>query len=708
MSARVRRRDLASLAAAGMMLFWSTGARADLVASAVSCLQDLQNEDHTWGDPAGTRLRDTAVVLSALRSIGQASSDAALDGRVALQGLDAANNDYLARQITALSAPGASYAALIDELLDVQNAAAPFPAEPNFPEGGWGVAEQFGTETLATTLALDALRAGGVPAALTVFDDVVTAPGQNTYTFEFPAGADGLALFVRSVTGSIRVLVDTPQSGTFQLTTSSPIAVGILEEPGTYGLRVQSVSGSPNTYSLDIGFEAGGFDVSRIPQALRYIQAAQNPDGGWGLRRGEDSLLMITTEVVQTLRALGESVDAPEMLGSAIDSIESHQNDGGGFGQDASTVYETALALLALRGGGSSPAILDAAAAYLAGEQEDDGCWNDDAYATALAMSALFAPDDGVFCNGVEVCNLVDGCATEDVPDCDDEVACTADACNEVTDECTHVATDALCSDGEYCNGAEVCDEQDGCGPAHPDYAPDCNDHVPCTIDSCSEATDSCTHAPDHASCADDLFCNGDEVCDPEEGCVDGTRNCADAHACTADGCDETENACTHTPNDAVCANANPCDNDVCQVATGCAHVNNTAACDDGQECTSGDHCALGVCTGTPIPGCGDTTTTTTTTLPEGPLCGDFNGSGTLTASDALGALRTAVGTATCPLAVCDFNGNGTVTASDALAILKLAVGIVVAPNCPLPAAAAEVEASTTTTTVAPTPEAED
>lgn len=75
--------------------------------------------------------------------------------------------------------------------------------------------------------------------------------------------------------------------------------------------------------------------------------------------------------------------------------------------------------------------------------------------------------------------------------------------------------------------------------------------------------------------------------------------------------------------------------------------------------------------------------TTTTTTIPEGPLCGDFSGDGVLTAADALGALRTAIGTAACPLAVCDYNDSGAVTAADALAILKVAVGIPVDAMCP-------------------------
>ncbi len=64
-------------------------------------------------------------------------------------------------------------------------------------------------------------------------------------------------------------------------------------------------------------------------------------------------------------------------------------------------------------------------------------------------------------------------------------------------------------------------------------------------------------------------------------------------------------------------------------------------------------------------------------------LCGDPNGSGTVTAADALIALRAAVGAEACTLDLCDFNGDGKVSASDALGILRSAVGQPVEPQCP-------------------------
>lgn len=77
-----------------------------------------------------------------------------------------------------------------------------------------------------------------------------------------------------------------------------------------------------------------------------------------------------------------------------------------------------------------------------------------------------------------------------------------------------------------------------------------------------------------------------------------------------------------------------------------------------------------------------DSTTTTSTTLP-GAECGDINEDGLLTASDALGVLRSGVGVIECALWQCDYDGSGNISAVDALAVLKAAIGIGTPGKCP-------------------------
>jgi poly(3-hydroxybutyrate) depolymerase len=97
--------------------------------------------------------------------------------------------------------------------------------------------------------------------------------------------------------------------------------------------------------------------------------------------------------------------------------------------------------------------------------------------------------DDGLFCTGVETCDRTAGCVPGQAPEVDDGVACTRDRCDEDGDVVVHEAVHGECDDGLFCNGAEVCDLELGCvGGAEPLPV---DDGDPCTIPtSCNEAED--------------------------------------------------------------------------------------------------------------------------------------------------------------------------------------------------------------------------
>jgi hypothetical protein len=84
--------------------------------------------------------------------------------------------------------------------------------------------------------------------------------------------------------------------------------------------------------------------------------------------------------------------------------------------------------------------------------------------------------------------------------------------------------------------------------------------------------------------------------------------NCDD-NLCTQNICDLNYRCVTLSTN---CSDANPCTDDVCDPATGICgpHVNNTASCNDGSACTTGDQCSNGVCQG--VAGCDDGNACTT------------------------------------------------------------------------------------------------
>ena len=66
------------------------------------------------------------------------------------------------------------------------------------------------------------------------------------------------------------------------------------------------------------------------------------------------------------------------------------------------------------------------------------------------------------------------------------------------------------------------------------------------------------------------------------------------------------------------------------------------------------------------------------------PVCGDANANGQVQASDALIALRTAIGIAACALVACDVDSDGGVKASDAARILGRAVNPSITLVCPV------------------------
>lgn len=89
---------------------------------------------------------------------------------------------------------------------------------------------------------------------------------------------------------------------------------------------------------------------------------------------------------------------------------------------------------------------------------------------------------DLCFCNGEEVCT--GGVCAAGADPCADEVECTNDACLEETNGCFNMPNHLACSDSAACNGYERCDLRMGCVPASPLY---CNDEDACTVDACDD-----------------------------------------------------------------------------------------------------------------------------------------------------------------------------------------------------------------------------
>ena len=182
------------------------------------------------------------------------------------------------------------------------------------------------------------------------------------------------------------------------------------------------------------------------------------------------------------------------------------------------------------------------------------------------------ACQDGLWCNGSEICDTSVGCKDGPDPNLSDGVACTVDSCDEANDKAVHTPNDGACDNGKFCNGQETCSATMGCLNG---TAPALSDGVSCTDDSCDENNDKIVHSANDAHCDNGKFCDGAEYCDPTNDCQNGTPpTLSDGVTCTDDSCDETNDKVVHTPNDVSCSDGVYCNGDeYCDPTNDCQMV---------------------------------------------------------------------------------------------------------------------------------------
>ena len=203
--------------------------------------------------------------------------------------------------------------------------------------------------------------------------------------------------------------------------------------------------------------------------------------------------------------------------------------------------------------------------------------------------------DDGLYCNGVEVCNG-GTCVAGPAVVCDDGVDCTLDSCNEATDSCASTPNDNACDNGLFCDGVETCDEFTGCQSGTP---PAMDDGVACTEDYCDETNDVVVHAPNDAFCDNGAFCDGAEICDAINDCEAGQLPCG-----VGEDCDEAADQCVVAYDD---CNSNGVDDAQDIIAGTSIDANSNAIPDECDECVIDADCSDGLfCNGQETCSAGD------------------------------------------------------------------------------------------------------
>ncbi len=161
------------------------------------------------------------------------------------------------------------------------------------------------------------------------------------------------------------------------------------------------------------------------------------------------------------------------------------------------------------------------------------------------------------------------------------------------------------CEDGNACTTGDTC----SAGTCQPGAAVVCDDHNVCTSDSCNPAT-GCVFTDVTATlCGDGNACT-DDLCDPTAGCshANNTAPCQDGNPCTSG--DVCGGGACHPGAPTNCDDGNACTADACNPQSGCTHTDISASCNDNNVCTA-DSC-------NPATGCVHTDTTAT-------ACDDHN-----------------------------------------------------------------------------------
>ncbi|NBD38950.1 MAG: hypothetical protein GVY10_10305 [Verrucomicrobia bacterium] len=386
------------------------------MADAVAWLESQQNADGSWGTGDDRTVgRATRPATLGLQIVGASGFDNAL-ALAWLERLPLDNTDERVRQGILRRDALEDTGDITTAILNTKREASTSGTAPNAPEGGWGLLDGYGSDTIDTALALRYLRTAGLPEGLGIGPRFLAASAIDTFSFNLPQGATNVAIVINQADGQIN----------FQVKSGSPPGPGDLSYDGISGNNINlsglNLDAGPNyirvegvvsgNYAFTVSFTVDGFSTLTIADPVEYLIAAQNPDGGWGIQVLRDSNLYLTCEALLALLQYEESQDLSTVIQNGIAYVEGLQNVDGSFGSPSGTVGDTALAYRVLGTDDLAAKSSVDALSWLIGQQGASGDWNADPKDTADALLALIVSEGKADADSDGISDWLDNCPT--------------------------------------------------------------------------------------------------------------------------------------------------------------------------------------------------------------------------------------------------------------------------------------------------------
>ena len=163
---------------------------------------------------------------------------------------------------------------------------------------------------------------------------------------------------------------------------------------GGWGAQEGFASNPLDTALAATALVASGIDTAdSLDRAVAFLAAGQQPNGSWNAT-DQDHTVRDTAMVLHALGYLQQRPAAAACIPAGLGWLMDRQQADGGFGAESSTVYETALCLLATTALKAPADARSRAVNYLLAQQAEDDSWYGSVYQTALAVRALYATND--------------------------------------------------------------------------------------------------------------------------------------------------------------------------------------------------------------------------------------------------------------------------------------------------------------------------